>query len=81
MADHYRLYGETRDGKIFDAQWIEAKTDSEAIALARDIHKHANFSLWNGDRRIHPPPQSQTNGKHQFYVTVDAEGGSKVRSR
>jgi hypothetical protein len=80
MEHHYRLYGETRDGKIFDARWIEATTDSEAIVLAHDVHKQANFSLWKGDRRIHPPPQPQTKGKQQFYVTADAEGGSKVRS-
>jgi hypothetical protein len=80
MALPYRLYGETRDGKILDAQWIEARTDSEALVLARDIHKHVAFSLWYGARRIHPPPQPQAKHQQQLYVTADEEGVPKVRS-
>lgn len=48
----YRLYCLDGVGKITHAEWLEAKSDDEAIILARARKLPVRCELWHGNRRI-----------------------------
>lgn len=48
----YRVYGLDGAGKIISAQWLEAKNDDEAIALARSLTLTTGFELWMRNRLV-----------------------------
>ena len=55
MTD-YRLYCLSASGKITEAEWIEAKTDDEALVIVRARKLPFECELWAGNRlvgRIH----------------------------
>jgi hypothetical protein len=51
MTD-YRLYCLNSAGKIERAEWITAKTEEEAIVLARIKKLRVNCELWEGNRLV-----------------------------
>ncbi len=48
----YRLYCLGAGGKIAKAEWIEAKSDDEAIVLVRVKKMPFDCELWRGDQMI-----------------------------
>jgi hypothetical protein len=51
MAE-YRLYCLNGVNKITDAEWLEAKSDADAIVVARSLKKQTECELWRGDHCI-----------------------------
>ena len=51
MTD-YRLYCLNSGGKIDHAEWIEAKTEEEAVVLARMKKLPVDCELWHGNRLV-----------------------------
>jgi hypothetical protein len=57
MAD-FRIYCLNGDGHVASADWIDAKSDDEAIVLVRRKLGKAPFEIWQRDRLVakgHPP--------------------------
>jgi hypothetical protein len=48
----YRLYCLSESGKIRSAEWINAKTDEEAVVLARMLKLPVHCELWDGIRLV-----------------------------
>ena len=48
----YRLYWLGHDGKIAEADWLEAASDDEAILAARSKKLLVACELWDGVRRV-----------------------------
>jgi len=48
----YRLYCLNGVNKITSAEWLEAKSDADAIIVARSLKKPSECELWRGDHRI-----------------------------
>ena len=51
MTD-YRLYCLNDDGKFADAEWIQARSDDEAIVAARMKRLTVRCELWEGNRLV-----------------------------
>jgi hypothetical protein len=52
MAD-YRIYTlGKRDHKIVNARIIEATTDAEALAAAKELRSDNDLEVWTGTRRV-----------------------------
>jgi hypothetical protein len=51
MTD-YRLYCVDGAGKITSAEWIDAKNDDEALAIARAQKRSVACELWERDRLV-----------------------------
>ena len=51
MTD-YRLYCLNSAGKMERAEWIAAKTEEEAIVVARMKKLPVNCELWEGNRLV-----------------------------
>jgi hypothetical protein len=51
MAD-FRFYRLDGDGHVTKADWIEAKSDDEAIVLVRRMLGKAPFEIWERDRLV-----------------------------
>jgi hypothetical protein len=52
----YRLYCLDDLGKIAEGEWIEAKSDDEAIVMARAKRLSVDCELWEGNRLIAQVP-------------------------
>jgi hypothetical protein len=49
----YKLYCMQSQGNLHFAEWIEAKDDAEAIAIARKLKKDAlKCEVWHGRRLV-----------------------------
>ena len=48
----YRLYCLSGDGRISEAEVIEAMTDAEAIFAAKALKRPTRSELWNHDKMI-----------------------------
>jgi hypothetical protein len=48
----YKLYCLGADGKITAADWIDAQSDEEAVAIARGINKSVDCEIWKGSRLV-----------------------------
>ncbi len=57
MTD-YRLYCLDRVSKIESAEWLQAKSDDEALVLVRSMKKTINCELWDGNRLVARIPAS-----------------------
>ena len=51
MTD-YRLYCLSGTSKITSAEWLEAKSDDEAIVLVRAMKRPIDCELWHGNRLV-----------------------------
>lgn len=58
----YRLYYTDRRGRIFAAEDIEARSDDDAVAIAREKSAASGsagrFEIWQLDRRVWPAATS-----------------------
>ena len=57
MTD-YRLYLLGKDGKITSAEWIDAKSDDEAIVTVRAKRLGHNCEIWCHERHVADVPAS-----------------------
>lgn len=60
MAD-YRLYCLDGSGRIARAEWLDAKSDDEAIVLVRAMKMPTGCEIWERDRlvaKVEPAPAS-----------------------
>ena len=49
----YKLYCLQSPGNLHFAEWIEARDDAEAIAIARELKKDAlKCEVWHGQRLV-----------------------------
>jgi hypothetical protein len=48
----YRLYCLNEEGKIARADWIDAQSDEEAIAIAHAMKTDVSCEVWKGDRLV-----------------------------
>jgi hypothetical protein len=48
----YRLYCLDGRGKITTAEWLDAASDEEALALARDARKPVPCEVWDRERLV-----------------------------
>jgi hypothetical protein len=55
----YRLYCLDGANKISRAEWIDAKSDEDAIMIARSQEKPVNCELWLGARLVARIPAFQ----------------------
>jgi hypothetical protein len=55
----YRLYCLSGSSKIENAEWLEAKSDDEAIVLVRAMKKSIDCELWHGNRLVSRIPASE----------------------
>lgn len=55
MTD-YRLYWLLEDGKIASAEWIDAKSDDEAVVIVRARKASQRCEIWDRQRRIAEVP-------------------------
>jgi hypothetical protein len=55
MAD-YRLYCLDGVGKITSAEWIDAKNDDEALAIARAQKRSVPCEIWDHNRLVASVP-------------------------
>ena len=51
-SDNYRYYRLDSAGHLHDPEWIEAKSDKDAIAQVRAMHRNVTWELWLGTRRV-----------------------------
>jgi len=51
MAE-YRIYHVDGTGKITAGEWFEARSDDEAIVLARSKRHSVGTEVWNGNRMV-----------------------------
>jgi hypothetical protein len=58
MAD-YRLYCLDGVGKITSAEWIDAKSDDEAIAITRAQKRLVACEIWDHNRLVAKVPAYQ----------------------
>lgn len=58
MTD-YRLYWLDDEGKIASAEWIEAKSDDEAVIIVRARRLHQRCEIWNLQRQVAAVPASR----------------------
>ena len=67
MAD-YRLYCLDGVNKITSAEWIDAKTDGDAIMIARSLKKSVDCELWCRGRLIARIPafRQMPGGERRF---------------
>ena len=49
---NFRLYALDGKGHVVTADWFEAKSDAEAIVLARMTLGNAAFEIWDGGRLV-----------------------------
>jgi len=59
----YRLYCQDADRLVARAEWIQAKSDDEAIAFARAEKLGVDCELWQGNRlvaQVAPYPSRHT---------------------
>ena len=69
MSD-YRIYCLDGDGHVATADWLDAKSDDEAIVLVRRKLGKAPFEIWERDRLVVRVASAKTDG-----VAVDKSGG------
>ena len=48
----YRVYLLDGAGKITTADWIDAKSDEEALRQARSLQEEGKFELWDRQRLV-----------------------------
>lgn len=51
-ASDYRLQCKDEAGTSFTTEWLDAKSDDEAIVLARSRKLHGQCELWSGNRLV-----------------------------
>ncbi len=72
----YRMYCQHRDGHISFAEWIEADSDGEALAIARSITKGAQkCEVWE-QRRLVGTLGSSVIGQAAHALTLEPTPGS-----
>ena len=55
----YRYYCLDGVGHLHGAEWFEAESDGDAVALIGARHPHALFEVWQGRRLVAKPPPSR----------------------
>jgi hypothetical protein len=59
MAD-YRIYTLGLDRHVVGSRIIEAATDEEALATAKELHSDRALEVWTGARKVGTVPAEQS---------------------
>ena len=51
-SENYRYYCLDAAGCLHDAEWFEAASDEEAVALVSEMHPDAKCEIWHGQRLV-----------------------------
>jgi hypothetical protein len=51
-SENYRYYRMDGAGHFHDPEWIEARSDKDAIAQVEAMHPNVTWELWHGTRLV-----------------------------
>lgn len=52
FSENYRYYHLDGVGQLHDAEWFEADSDEEAVALIEARHPDGTYEIWQGKRLV-----------------------------
>ena len=50
--DKYRCYRSDENGRVYDAEWISALGDEEAVDVVKLKYPNFTFEVWRGSRLV-----------------------------
>lgn len=49
---NYRVYCHDRLAKVVNAEWVDARSDEEAVEAVRARYSHFECEIWDGNRLV-----------------------------